>query len=64
MSKTKVFITAKDMSEMLGISEGHAYKLIRRLNSELEKQGYIVIAGKLPARYFEERYYGLKSAEN
>ena len=37
---------------MLGISIGHAYKIIRSLNDELKKDGYIVIAGKVPKDYF------------
>lgn len=33
---------------MLGISKGHAYKIIRQLNKELEDNGYIVVSGKIP----------------
>ncbi len=54
----KIYITANELSEMLGVSAGHAYKIIRRLNKELENDGYIVIAGKVPKRYFEKRWYG------
>lgn len=43
---------------MLGVSVGHAYKFIRKLNQELEKDGFLVIAGKVPRRYFEKRWYG------
>ena len=31
------------------------YKLMRQINSELEKKGYIVIRGKVSRKYFEER---------
>lgn len=55
---TKIYITASELAEMLGVSSGHAYKIIRRMNNELEKDGYIVIAGKVPKRYFEKRWYG------
>ena len=51
-------ITANELAEMLGVSVGHAYKLIRKLNQELEKEGFLVIAGKVPRRYFEKRWYG------
>ena len=47
-----------ELAEMLGVSVGHAYKLIRKLNQELEKEGFLVIAGKVPRRYFEKRWYG------
>ncbi len=58
MKADKIYITANELAEMLGISTGHAYKIIRSLNQELKKEGYIIVAGKLPKRYFEKRYYG------
>lgn len=58
MSTRKVYITAAELAETLGISTGHAYKIIRQLNNELEKKGFLVIAGKIPSRYLEERWYG------
>ncbi len=57
-TEQKIFITAPEMATMLGISTGHAYKLIRTLNKELEKSGYLVIAGKVPTSYFEKRWFG------
>lgn len=49
----KIYITASELADMLGVSVGHAYKLVRKLNQELEKDGFLVIAGKVPRRYFE-----------
>ena len=57
-TQTKIYITAAELSTMLGVSVGHAYKIIRQLNQELEKNGYIIIAGKIPTKYFEKRWYG------
>ena len=54
-NQIKIFITAP---EMLGVSVGHAYKIIRSLNQELKKDGYIVIAGKVPKGCFEKRWFG------
>ena len=31
----KIYITANELAEMLGVSVGHAYKLILKLNQEL-----------------------------
>ena len=53
----EIFINAAEMSEMLGISEGHAYKLIRQMNKELSDKGFLVIAGKVPRDYFAKRWY-------
>ncbi len=57
-TENKIFITAPEMSQLLGISTGHAYKLIREMNKELRKSGYMVIAGKVPKGYFEKCWYG------
>ena len=55
----KIYYTAQEVAELLGISEGTSYRIIRSLNKELSKQGFIVIAGKLPIKYFNEKYYGM-----
>lgn len=57
----KIYITANELAEMLGVSVGHSYKIIRKLNQELEQQGFLVIAGKVPRRYFEKRWYGFSA---
>jgi hypothetical protein len=54
----KLYLTASDLSEMIGISMGHAYKLIRGCNEELRKDGYLVVAGKVPKKFFAKKYYG------
>ena len=50
------------LMQILGISRSAAYKLMRQINSELEKKGYIVIRGKVSRKYFEERIYGMSDA--
>ena len=55
---TGYMMTADDVATELGISKGHAYKLIRRLNKELETSGYIVIDGKIPRALWEKKFYG------
>lgn len=57
--ENKIYITASELAEMLDISIGHSYKIIRQLNMELMKDGFLIIAGKVPRRYFEKRWYGL-----
>ena len=51
------FYTVDDVQKMLGVSLSKAYKVIRELNKELKKNGYITIAGKVPKKYFEEKLY-------
>lgn len=63
MADNKIYITARELSDMLGVSMGYAYKIIRNMNKELEKDGYIVIAGKVPKGYFEKRWFGYSAKE-
>lgn len=58
MMNEKNFITAQQVAEILDVSLGHAYKVVRQLNNELKKEGFLVIAGKVPRVYFEKRWYG------
>lgn len=49
---SSMYYTAMDVQEMLGISKGMAYKILRKLNAELAAKNYIVIPGKIPRAYF------------
>lgn len=59
MAQGTLYYTVNEVQEMLGISRGHAYKLIKNLNQQLSQRGFIVIAGKIPKKYFAEHYYGM-----
>lgn len=59
---SKQVYTAKDLKELLGVSESMAYKYIRTMNSELEKKGFLTVRGKVPCRYVQERFFGMKEA--
>lgn len=52
-------MTAKDVAEFMDVSVPTAYKIIQQLNAELKKMGFITIAGKVPRKYFETKFYGL-----
>lgn len=58
MSNT-VFFNVNDVMELLGVSRAYAYRIIKSLNNELVKSGYMVISGKIPRAYLLERYYAL-----
>lgn len=57
---TKQVYTAKDLTELLGVSESKAYQYIRIMNSELDKAGYLTVRGKVPVVYVHERFFGVK----
>ena len=59
--ESTLFITASELASMLGISIGQAYKIIRKLNRELADDGFLIIAGKIPRRYFEKRWFGFSA---
>lgn len=50
---------AKDLQELLGVSESKAYQYIRIMNGELEQKGFLIIRGKVPAAYVRERFFGV-----
>lgn len=56
--KSKLYLRAEDVAEYMDVSVPMAYKIIRRLNDELMSQGYIVVAGRVNRRYFEQKVYG------
>ena len=59
--ENKRFLTAQDVMEMLDVSLSYAYKLIQRLNAELEAEGFVTIKGRVSMQYFMERIYGLST---
>lgn len=59
----KIYYSAADIATMLGVSNAKAYELIRKLNLELEKEGYLVLAGKVSVAYFNKRWYGLENSQ-
>lgn len=56
MEKRKM-LSAKEVAEVLEISNSYAYKVIEQLNRELEKVGYLTIAGNVDSMYLEKRYF-------
>lgn len=58
----QILLSANDISEILGMSKPYCYKLIARLNKELEEKGYMVVSGKINRNYFEQKLYGFKES--
>lgn len=59
--KTNYMMTAEDVANEIGVSKGHAYKLIRTLNKELEDSGFVVVAGRVPRAFWEKKFYGFSN---
>lgn len=62
--QSSLFYTAKEVQEILGVSRGKAYQVVRKLNEELQHSGFIVVAGKVPKKFFDDHFYGLSLQQN
>ena len=58
---SKMFMNVKEVMEVLEVSESYAYKLMKRLNRELQAMGCQTIARKVDCKYFYEQFYGTRS---
>lgn len=54
---------AKELGELLGVSESKAYQLIRTMNAELQRDGFLTVRGKVPAAYVSKRFFGVEVAD-
>ena len=52
------FMDVNAVAEFMCVSVPTAYKIIRKLNDELESKGYITVAGKVNRKYFESKVFG------
>lgn len=50
-------LDAKQVAQILNVKRSSAYIIIRKLNAELEKQGKIILRGKISRAYFESKLY-------
>lgn len=57
----KRFLNASDISMLMDVSMSKAYKIIKELNNELRKSGYIVVSGRVSKSYFEQKVYCFSS---
>ena len=60
----KLFMTANEVANCMSVSVPMAYKIIKQLNEEQEASGYLTIAGRVNAKYFESKIFGGISDES
>ena len=57
----KNYFDVDEVAQAMGISRSYAYKVVRQLNAELAKMGYLTVSGRVNRQYFMERTcYGTK----
>lgn len=57
-----LYFSAVDIQKMLGVSRAKAYRIVQDLNIKLGNQGYIVIQGRVPKKFFADNFYGCSEA--
>ena len=50
-----IMMTASEVAEAMGVSKAYAYKVIQRLNRELQEQGYLTVSGKVKRKFFMKK---------
>lgn len=50
------FMRVDDVARELGISNSHAYRIMKALNAELEEKGYMVVSGRVNRAFFMKKF--------
>ena len=62
--ENRSFMKVEEVAQELEISKSYAYKVVQKLNAELESKGYLTISGRVNKQYFMERTcYGAAQKE-
>lgn len=57
----QIFMRVDEVAEELEVSKPYAYKLIKRMNEELEQTGCLTIVGRIDRKFFHEKFYGTRT---
>ncbi|WP_372714383.1 transcriptional regulator [Ilyobacter sp.] len=58
----KQMLTVEDVMEVCQVKQAKAYQLIKQINNEMKKEGYIVIRGRVNSKYLMKKL-GITSEE-
>jgi Mn-dependent DtxR family transcriptional regulator len=60
----KTYLKVDEVAELLGVSKSYAYKIVQKLNAELDAKGFLTISGRVNKKYFlEKACYGVREEE-
>ena len=51
----KTFMTVEEVAVEMGVSKSYAYKIVKQLNEELQKLGYLTVSGRVNTNYFRKK---------
>ena len=49
------FMRVEEVAKELGVSKSYAYKVVRTLNEEMQKLGYLTVTGRVSRKYFMKK---------
>ena len=50
-----LFMNADEVAKEMNVSKAYAYRIIQRLNKEMQDMGYITVAGKVNRKFFMKK---------
>lgn len=53
--ENKTFMSVQEVADELGVSKSYAYKVVKQLNEELRRLGYLTVSGRVNAQYFHKK---------
>ena len=53
--ENKAFLTVDEVAAEMGVSKSYAYKIVKKLNEELQQMGYLTVAGRINTNYFRKK---------
>lgn len=51
------YVKVREVMQLCEVSESRAYRIMQKLNKELEAQGFVTTAGRVSRKYLMERLY-------
>lgn len=54
----KLYYTADEIAKMVGVGRTTSYAIVKEMNEDLKKRGFLAIRGKVPKEYFDSKYFG------
>ena len=51
----RTFMTVEEVAAELGVSKSYAYKIVKQLNDELQKLGYLNVAVRVNTNNFRKK---------
>lgn len=54
--RTSYMMTVEDVMSELGVKRSKVYSILKQLNNELTKEGYVAVCGKIPRPYWQTNF--------